>query len=76
MDVVAQLKRGEADQDQLMGYQQYRLGFRDVARNTDERTLISTVVTCLESFTGNSTLLRSDNAENWPEMIFFAALYV
>lgn len=34
----------EEDVGQVLDYQQYRLGFRDVARNTDERTLIATVL--------------------------------
>lgn len=32
------------DTGQEMDYQTYRLGFRDIARNTDERTMISTVI--------------------------------
>jgi Putative DNA-binding domain len=32
------------DIGQKLDYQDYRLGFRDVARNTDQRTLISTVI--------------------------------
>jgi len=32
------------DTGQKLDYQDYRLGFRDIARNTDQRTLISTVI--------------------------------
>jgi Alw26I/Eco31I/Esp3I family type II restriction m6 adenine DNA methyltransferase len=32
------------DKGQLLDYQVYRLGFRKIARNTDERTMISTVI--------------------------------
>lgn len=32
------------DLGQLLDYQTYRLGFRDIARNTDTRTLISTII--------------------------------
>lgn len=32
------------DKNQLIDYQSYRLGFRDIARNTDTRTLISTII--------------------------------
>jgi hypothetical protein len=32
------------DEGQLLDYQTYRLAFRDVARNTDSRTLISTLI--------------------------------
>ncbi|MFN4249838.1 Eco57I restriction-modification methylase domain-containing protein [Deinococcus sp.] len=34
----------ERDTGQKLDYQGYRLGFRDIARNTDSRTLISTVI--------------------------------
>ncbi|MBF2058076.1 MAG: ATP-binding protein [Cyanobacterium sp. T60_A2020_053] len=43
-------KKG-ADSGQLLDYQCYRLGFRDIARNTDQRTLIATIDT--RSFHGN-----------------------
>ncbi|MCA9995602.1 MAG: hypothetical protein KDE56_07645 [Anaerolineales bacterium] len=36
-------KRGE-DSGQTLDYQTFRLGFRDIARNTDSRTLICTVI--------------------------------
>lgn len=32
------------DNDQLLDYQVFRLGFRKIARNTDERTMISTII--------------------------------
>ncbi len=32
------------DEGQRLDYQVYRLGFRDIARNTDSRTLISTII--------------------------------
>jgi len=34
----------KSDTGQRLDYQVYRLGFRDIARNTDQRTLISTVI--------------------------------
>ena len=43
-------KRGE-DTGQLLDYQTYRLGFRDIARNTDSRTMISTITP--KTFHGN-----------------------
>jgi hypothetical protein len=46
----ALLGRNE-DEGQVLGYQGYRLGFRDIARNTDTRTLICTVTP--QSFHGN-----------------------
>jgi type I restriction-modification system DNA methylase subunit len=39
----ALLKRGEVDKGQILDYQTYRLGFRDIASNTNERTLITTI---------------------------------
>ncbi|QFS45166.1 Eco57I restriction-modification methylase domain-containing protein [Nostoc sphaeroides] len=40
----ALLKRNESDNGQYLDYQYFRLGFRDIARNTDERTMISTII--------------------------------
>ncbi|MFM6910531.1 MAG: Eco57I restriction-modification methylase domain-containing protein, partial [Dolichospermum sp.] len=40
----ALLKRGEIDNGQKLYYQCYRLGFRDIARNTDIRTMIATML--------------------------------
>ena len=34
----------EKDGHRKLDYQSYRLGFRDIARNTDERTMISTII--------------------------------
>jgi hypothetical protein len=34
----------ESDRGQALDYQTYRLGFRDIAANTNERTLVSTVI--------------------------------
>ncbi|WP_210407295.1 Eco57I restriction-modification methylase domain-containing protein [Hydrocoleum sp. CS-953] len=38
------LKRGQKDEGQILDYQRYRLGFREIARNTDIRTMISTML--------------------------------
>ncbi len=43
-------KKG-VDEGQILDYQCYRLGFRDIASSTNERTMISTIDTC--SFHGN-----------------------
>jgi hypothetical protein len=62
---AACLKRGEEDAGQTMAYQSCRLGFRDIARNTDERTLISTVIPPLV-FCGNTvpvTLAPKDSKQ-------------
>ncbi|MEH2375749.1 Eco57I restriction-modification methylase domain-containing protein [Nostoc sp.] len=40
----ALLGRNESDNGQYLDYQYFRLGFRDIARNTDERTMISTII--------------------------------
>lgn len=49
------LKRS-ADEGQILDYQKYRLAFRDIARNTDERTMISTVLPRFV-FAGNTLYL-------------------
>ncbi|WP_395145308.1 Eco57I restriction-modification methylase domain-containing protein [Armatimonas sp.] len=38
------IKQNETDNGQKLDYQYYRLGFRDIARNTDERTMISSIM--------------------------------
>ncbi len=38
------IKNGEADTGQILAYQMYKLGFRDIARNTDQRTAIITML--------------------------------
>ena len=53
----ALLKRGEVDKGQILDYQTYRLGFRDVARNTDIRTMIATILPP-NSFCGNTISLE------------------
>ncbi len=40
----ALLGRNESDRGQLLDYQAYRLGFRDIASNTNQRTMISTII--------------------------------
>ncbi len=40
----ALLGKGQNDNGQKFDYQGYRLGFRDIARNTDIRTMISTIL--------------------------------
>jgi len=40
----ALLGRNESDNGQYLDYQYFRLCFRDIARNTDERTMISTII--------------------------------
>ncbi|MFM6270302.1 MAG: Eco57I restriction-modification methylase domain-containing protein, partial [Dolichospermum sp.] len=47
----AVLGKNGVDKGQILDYQFYRLGFRDIASSTNERTMIATVDTC--SFHGN-----------------------
>jgi len=47
----ALLGKNVNDTGQKLDYQGYRLGFRDIASNTNERTLISTITACV--FHGN-----------------------
>ncbi|MFM5999027.1 MAG: Eco57I restriction-modification methylase domain-containing protein, partial [Dolichospermum sp.] len=47
----AVLGKNGVDKGQILDYQCYRLGFRDIASSTNERTMIATVDTC--SFHGN-----------------------
>ncbi len=47
----ARLLGRDADTGQRLDYQDYRLGFRDIARNTDTRTLISSILPA--TFHGN-----------------------
>jgi hypothetical protein len=52
----ALLKRNENDNGQKVDYQSYRLGFRDVARNTDNRTMIAGIIPP-NIFVGNTNLI-------------------
>ena len=63
-------KRGE-DTGQVLDYQKYRLAFRDVARNTGERTMIATVLPP-NIFTGN-TLITSLKPKNNSELLVITA---
>ncbi|AKE63485.1 hypothetical protein MYAER_1127 [Microcystis aeruginosa NIES-2549] len=58
----ALLKRGEVDKGQILDYQTYRLGFRDVARNTDIRTMIATILPP-NSFCGNTISLEKNEKQ-------------
>jgi hypothetical protein len=69
----------KAETGQLLGYQRYRLGFRDIARNTDQRTFISTLIP--PAFHGNKipTVELVDGAGNdlisEPQQLFLCALW-
>ena len=57
------------DNDQPLGYQRHRLGFRDIARNTDTRTLIAGFVP--KSFCGN-TLPLVTSPTDYPTQLFIS----
>ena len=59
---AALLKRGESDSGQLMAYQTYRLAFRDIARNTDERTMICGMLP-KNVFAGNTLITTKSPTE-------------
>jgi hypothetical protein len=46
----------ETDRGQKIGYEEYRLGIRSIARSTDKRTIISTLIP-RKTFCGNSILI-------------------
>lgn len=64
----ALLKRNESDNYQKLDYQSYRLGFRDVARNTDNRTMIAGIIPP-NIFVGN-TLIVSQQFTMQNELLF------
>jgi len=67
------------DTGQKLDYQCYRLGFRDIARNTDQRTLISTIVP--PAFHGNKvpTVKRLNENEEYlltdEQQLFLCAVW-
>ncbi|NER78892.1 MAG: ATP-binding protein [Leptolyngbya sp. SIO1D8] len=66
------LKRGEVDTGQKLAYQSYRLAFRDVARSTDIRTMIATVLP-RNIFTGN-TIINSYQPQSISEILVIASI--
>ncbi len=66
------LGKKQVDQGQKLDYQAYRLGFRDIARNTDIRTMISTVIHP-KLFSGN-TLIVSTSFKNNQELLVLSAM--
>jgi Putative DNA-binding domain len=64
-------KKGK-DEGQNLDYQRYRLAFRDVARNTDSRTMISSIIPS-QVFAGN-TLILSEAFDNQEELLFACAV--
>lgn len=68
----ALLGRNEIDKGQKLDYQSYRLGFRDVARNTDIRTMIAGIISP-KVFAGN-TLIVSEPFAKQQELLFICAI--
>ncbi|UZQ55796.1 Eco57I restriction-modification methylase domain-containing protein [Trichothermofontia sichuanensis B231] len=68
----ALLGKNVGDRGQKLDYQGYRLGFRDVARNTDERTMIATVISP-KLFAGN-TLITSLGLNDFQELLLTTAI--
>ncbi|WP_375469208.1 Eco57I restriction-modification methylase domain-containing protein [uncultured Nostoc sp.] len=68
----ALLKRNENDNGQKVDYQSYRLGFRDVARNTDNRTMIAGIIPP-NIFAGN-TLIVSQQFTKQDELLFVVSV--
>jgi hypothetical protein len=68
----ALLKRNESDNGQKIDYQSYRLGFRDVARNTDNRTMIAGIIPP-NIFAGN-TLIVSQQFIKQDELLFVVSV--
>lgn len=64
----ALLKRNEIDNAQKLDYQSYRLGFRDVSRTTDIRTMIAGILPP-NLFAGN-TLIVSQPFARLDELLF------
>ncbi|MDW8203379.1 MAG: ATP-binding protein, partial [Cyanobacteriota bacterium SKYGB_h_bin112] len=67
------------DKGQRLDYQDYRLGFRKIARNTDIRTLISTIIPpnfCSENFqVALSFDEQGKRLIEYDEMLFLCALF-
>jgi hypothetical protein len=61
------------DSGQLLDYQAYRVGIRAVASNTNERSLISTVIPA-RAFCGNSVLTTVTGLLNEAQAIFLVAM--
>ncbi|MEI6198146.1 MAG: ATP-binding protein, partial [Verrucomicrobiota bacterium] len=62
------------DIGQKLDYQGYRLGLRSVASNTNERTLIASVIP-RNVFCGNSLLTTMGPAQDAPSLVFLAGVF-
>ncbi len=64
------LKRAK-DKNKVLNYQQYRLAYRDIARSTDQRTLIAAILP-KGSFAGNTLILETTTQNS--VMLYFLSL--
>ena len=73
----ALLKRGEIDNGQKLYYQCYRLGFRDIASSTNERTMISTMlhtnIFCNHKLP--TAIIKSDNSLDYKSELFLLTIF-
>jgi len=73
----ALLKRGEIDNGQKLYYECYRLGFRDIASSTNERTMISTMlhpnVFCNHKLP--TAIIKSDNSLDYKSELFLLTIF-
>lgn len=60
------------DENQLLGYQKYRLAFRDIARSTDHRTWIAAIIPP-EVFAGN-TLVLEESLDQKTQLFLLSAI--
>jgi len=68
----ALIKKGEEDTGQQLDYQHYRLAFREVAANTNERTMIATIIP-QKIFAGH-TIVLSEPFKKLEELVFCTAM--
>ncbi|MFN4843041.1 MAG: Eco57I restriction-modification methylase domain-containing protein [Dolichospermum sp.] len=73
----ALLKRGEIDNGQKLYYQCYRLGFRDIASSTNERTMIATMlhtnIFCNHKLP--TAIIKSDNSLDYKSELFLLTIF-
>ncbi len=67
------LGKNEKDDEQKLDYQDYRMGFRRIGRNTDNRTLISTVLP-KNFFASESFNFSSGRRLTYPELLLLTSL--
>jgi hypothetical protein len=72
------LKKGESNLDSTLPYQFYRAAFRDVARNTDSRTMIMCIlpksVFCSHPLPYITITVKGKSLSSYLEQIFFCAV--